>query len=120
MVAVAAKPGGQEGADGEAEGLAEGGGDAIGLVDLVATLKRMIEVPKRDPDVALTLALAVALTLALAVALTLALNRALTALQLRCLSATQTGRCTSRSTTASRSRVRAQSSRARCSWAASP
>ena len=50
MVAVAAKPGGQEGADGEAEGLAEGGGDAIGLVDLVATLKRMIEVPKRDPD----------------------------------------------------------------------
>ena len=41
----------------------------------------MIEVPKRDPDVALTLALAVALTLALAVALTLALNRALTALR---------------------------------------
>jgi len=50
MVAVAAKPGGQEGADGEAEGLAGGGGDAIGLLDLVATLKRMIEVPVRDPD----------------------------------------------------------------------
>ena len=44
---MAAKPGGQEGAVGEAEGLAEGGGDAIGLVELVSTLKGMIEVSSK-------------------------------------------------------------------------
>ena len=50
MVAVAAKPGGQEGADGAPEGGAAGGGssDAIGLVELVRT-RRPLRPPAAPP-----------------------------------------------------------------------
>jgi selenocysteine-specific elongation factor len=51
MVAVAAKPGGQEGADGAPEGGAAGGGssDAIGLVELVRTRRPLRRPPAAPP-----------------------------------------------------------------------
>ena len=50
MVAVAAKPGGELVAAGEAMDGSQGGGEAIGMVELVSTIKREIEMPERSPD----------------------------------------------------------------------
>ena len=50
MVAVAAKPGGELVAAGEAMDGSQGGTEAIGMVELVSTIKAMIEMPDRHPD----------------------------------------------------------------------